>query len=470
MQKRHEGSEPQNGTHLETMPRAPARLAVAAPTPRAEAPPREAPSGHPVFAHHERVAAAHAEFLKTQERVHLEFIAHRKRLLEWLGEAGVGLPSDGEPPPPAQEHVPAPILEAKAAAPVATAPTTRETHSVTVRWDDALLDSHVLPIGALFSALGGVVSGGPNGGDGSWRVLACELRSLGGLAGPGDTVATTVRSKPAGRPQRSHLPPRGPRARRGPTPPRDPGPRLAVRPGCGAGLARAPPRASPSGPMRRGPGRRSAKFSERDLAALHSGEALVCFGAGFERAAPHTRTPPLPGSPLVRLTTVSAFDPTGGAWSLGSLRAQAFPGVGDTAATDDPGLRLGRVYQGAQQALAFFVMAAGGSIARDGWRFENVEESASSLRLLRGARARRAARVRARRPAPRRRPVVHRRRRRAGLGRRPARLLRRAYGAAPRAGLPAHEQSRAAGRRPSPTRSAAGRLPTSTVSASTTPR
>ena len=46
-----------------------------------------APEGHPILAHHERVLAAHAEFLRTQERVHLEFLAHRRRLLEWLEQA-----------------------------------------------------------------------------------------------------------------------------------------------------------------------------------------------------------------------------------------------------------------------------------------------------------------------------------------------------------------------------------------------
>jgi 3-hydroxymyristoyl/3-hydroxydecanoyl-(acyl carrier protein) dehydratase len=113
-------------------------------------------------------------------------------------------------------------------------------------------------------------------------------------------------------------------------------------------------------------------FSERELSALQSGDAFACFGPGFERAAPHTRTPTLPGRRLVRLTGVSSLEPTGGPWSLGSLRAQAVPQIGDATAKDSPGLRLGRVYQGAQQVLAFFVIAAGGTIARDGWRFEAV--------------------------------------------------------------------------------------------------
>src|SRR5277367_2200605 len=99
------GPEPQNTTHPERMPRPPPRPApgfanVTSPSAAAS---REAPSGHPVFAHHERVSAAHSEFLRTQERVHLEFLAHRKRLLEWLEQAGAELPSspnDRSPLPP----------------------------------------------------------------------------------------------------------------------------------------------------------------------------------------------------------------------------------------------------------------------------------------------------------------------------------------------------------------------------------
>ncbi|HTB77912.1 MAG TPA: hypothetical protein VK762_31925 [Polyangiaceae bacterium] len=385
MQKRQDGSEPQNGTHPERMPRAPARLAAPATNaPRQDATSREVPSGHPVFAHHERVAAAHAEFLRTQERVHLEFIAHRKRLLEWLGESGVGLAADEELLPPARaEHAVAPVLEAKAAPPVATAPPTRDTRDRTVTWDDELLDSHVLPIGALLSALDGVVSGGrASAADVSWHVLSCELRSLGGLPGPGDTVVTTVDRSPQRGEKDDATFQLEARVRDGDRP-------LVElhgtvrRSGPGAPpVSRGPATGAPASAHSPRTWTTKRRFSERDLSSLHAGEALPCFGAGFERIAPHTRTPPLPGSPLVRLTTVSAFDPTGGPWSLGSLRAQATPGVGDTAPKDSPGLRLGRVYQGAQQALAFFVMAAGGSIARDGWRFENVEGHASELQFF----------------------------------------------------------------------------------------
>jgi 3-hydroxymyristoyl/3-hydroxydecanoyl-(acyl carrier protein) dehydratase len=387
------GSESQNGRPPERMPRPPARPApsgathgVSAMTPRRSAPPGEAPSGHPVFAHHERISAAHADFLRTQERVHLEFLAHRKRLLEGLEQLGKDLPpgdspASADPSPFAPSPEAEPILHGKPHVAVAVAPPTpREAHTRTVSWDDGLLDSHVLPLGVLLSALGGVVAT-----DGPFGVLACELRSLGGLPGPGDSIASTVdRTPPGGATTETTF-----RFEARVTSASDGGRPLIEIHGVYSPLAAA------TSPVARGPVAADAvathaprpwstkrQFSERDLDALHSGAAFACFGPGFERAAPHTRTPPLPGARLVRLTSVSSFEPTGGPWSLGALRAQATPGVGDVAAKDEPGLRLGRVYQGAQQALAFFVMGAGATIPRDGWRFESLEGHGSELRFF----------------------------------------------------------------------------------------
>ncbi len=391
MQKRDAaGSESQQASGPERMPRPPARLAAAPPVSSAAPPPPIAPrdpSGHPVFAHHERVAAAHAEFLRTQERIHLEFLAHRKRMLEWLQQVGRELPSSAPSPLPPTLGYSAPkaaaparesVLEAKP--PVAVVPATGETRAIPVTWDDPLLDSHVLPVGALFAALGDLAAPGPtNGSEAPYGVLTCELRGLGTLAGPGDTVEVTVARTRAASETTFEL---DARVAVGSRP-------LVAMHGARSRVAAAPPQ------HQRGPGPGTAaashtprtwttkrQFSERDLLALKSGESFACFGAGFERAAPHTRTPPLPGGPLVHLTAVSSLDPTGGPWSLGSLRAQAIPAVGDLPARDEPGLRVGRVYQGAQQALAFFVMASGGTIARDGWRFENVPDHPCTLRFF----------------------------------------------------------------------------------------
>ncbi len=378
MQKLHGApAESSSDPHAaERMPRAPARpLAAPAPAhavplaPAHRASFDRAPTGHPVFAHHDRVSAAHAEFLHTQERMHLEFLAHRERLLGLLRETGVPAESEAVGERAYDAPAPPPSEPALAKAPPAPAPrretTTRATVAVT--WEDALLDSHVLPVGAMFAPLASVLAGGA-------AALECEVRPHRGLPGPGEAVAIELavdldadasggtRFQLAARSGEAvRLEITGARARQATAP-----------------AARGPAPGTPAATHATRTWTTKRQFAERDLASVYANDILTCFGAGFERGAPHTRTPPLPGARLVRLTSVTALDPTGGPWSMGALRAQAVPAVGDWFPKDDLGLRVGRVYQGAQQALAFFVMAAGGTIARDGWRFE-ADEAARVL-------------------------------------------------------------------------------------------
>jgi 3-hydroxymyristoyl/3-hydroxydecanoyl-(acyl carrier protein) dehydratase len=281
--------------------------------------------------------------------------------------------------------MPEPIAERVAEVAPEEVPTTRATTEIAVTWSDWLLDSHILPLGVLFSALGPVTAPAAapvssNGVATRWGAIQCELRSLGGLASPGDTIVTEVgTSAPKGAGQTAfHLEARVSDGAR---------PLLVIQGVHSQSAPSAPPPArlpAAASTATHAPRTWSTKrvFAERDLAALQAGETFACFGAGFERAASHTRTPPLPGGRLVRLTAVSSFEPTGGAWAMGSLRAQVAPPVGEVFSRDDAGLRLGRLYQGAQQALAFFVMAAGGTIARDGWRFEAPEGYANRLQFF----------------------------------------------------------------------------------------
>ena len=395
MQNRHGDSETDPTAPIARMPRPPARPDAV--TSERTAPNSSgAPSGHPVFAHHDRVSAAHTEFLRNQERVHLEFLAHRKRLLEWLEEAGRHVQPaalEEHPPAPWPLAAPVPVVEgrAPARAPAAVPPaaaTKPERATFAVTWEDPLLDSHVAPIAIAFSGLAAVVSRAtrPAGHatDGAFGVIDCEVRGLGTLPGPGDTLTTDLEVSPrAEGADETEFRLVARVARNGQAQPL-----VEIR---GVRSSHAPSlQPHPRGPVAGTPatahvartwtGKR--KLTEREVAALYEGEIFSTFGAGFERAGSHTRTPPLPGGPVVRLTGVSSFDPVGGPWSMGSLSAQATPGVGDPLIPDDAGLRLGRVFQGAQQALALFVMAAGGTIARDGWRFEATVDHASHVRFF----------------------------------------------------------------------------------------
>ena len=121
---------------------------------------------------------------------------------------------------------------------------------------------------------------------------------------------------------------------------------------------------------------RQRSFSRGDLEAFGQGNAFSCFGPGFELAAAHVRTPTLPGGQLRLIEEIVSFEPEGGPWGRGYLRAKA------TAPTDawfyhghfknDPCMPGTLMADAATQALSFTVAAYGFTIDRDGWRFEPV--------------------------------------------------------------------------------------------------
>ena len=64
-------------------------------------------------------------------------------------------------------------------------------------------------------------------------------------------------------------------------------------------------------------------FDRADVDAFTDGHAFACFGPGFERAAAHTRTPKTPRGKLRLIDEVAEFQPDGGPWGRGYLRATA---------------------------------------------------------------------------------------------------------------------------------------------------
>jgi 3-hydroxymyristoyl/3-hydroxydecanoyl-(acyl carrier protein) dehydratase len=353
MQKRHETDEPPHP----------------APGPRVDA--GVAPAAAPVLAHHDRLTEAHAGFVRLQEQMHREFLAHRERLLEMFEQHGPGLPAAPEPAP-LPMHLPPlrPSQPPVAAAPAKAPPV---AFAIDVTWEDALLDSHVLPVGALLArALGAA----PLEGRGPVDV---ELEALGGLPLAGESVKGAIAiGAPVTSGQaavemtcgtadgaRSILRVRARRSGQG---------ALASLPRALLGAAPSSEAAGPKWTTKR-------VFSERDVDALLAGDTYGCFGPGFERAAAHTRTAPLPGTALVRLAAVDLLDPRGGPRSLGAMRARTQADTPESPAADDAALRIARVYQGAQQVLAFFLAAAGYSIPRDGGRFEAPVGHVARLRF-----------------------------------------------------------------------------------------
>ncbi len=118
---------------------------------------------------------------------------------------------------------------------------------------------------------------------------------------------------------------------------------------------------------------------DRDqLRALASGDAYACFGAGYERAQTHTRTPGLQGGRMLLLDRVVALSASGGPWGRGYLRAELdidpaqwfFEGH----FKNDPCMPGTLMFEGCLQALAVYLLAHGYALDRDGWRFQPVPE------------------------------------------------------------------------------------------------
>lgn len=128
-------------------------------------------------------------------------------------------------------------------------------------------------------------------------------------------------------------------------------------------------------------------FSASEVEAWVAGDAHACFGDGFERTACHTRTPNTPGGRLGLIDHVPSFEPKGGPWGRGYLRAEAHVPADawfyDGHFKNDPCMPGTLMADAATQALSFAMGAMGFTIERDGWRFEPVPGQLSRF-LCRG--------------------------------------------------------------------------------------
>ena len=115
-------------------------------------------------------------------------------------------------------------------------------------------------------------------------------------------------------------------------------------------------------------------FSRDALKSIRDGRVFDGFGPGFERILTHVRTPGIAKDELFLLDQVQAFEPTGGPWGRGYLRATQILSPDDwffaSHFPGDPCLPGFLLVEGACQALSFYLTALGLTLARDGWRFE----------------------------------------------------------------------------------------------------
>nr|QEP18573.1 Pfa3 [synthetic construct]QEP18577.1 Pfa3 [synthetic construct] len=117
-------------------------------------------------------------------------------------------------------------------------------------------------------------------------------------------------------------------------------------------------------------------FTETEVRAFADGRVVDCFGPGFEKTLAHVRTPRIQSERMLFLREVVEFDPRGGPWGRGYLRAEAPITPDDWYFTghflNDPCMPGTLMFEGCVQAMSFYLVAMGFSVDRDGWRFEPV--------------------------------------------------------------------------------------------------
>ncbi|HEY1721600.1 MAG TPA: beta-ketoacyl synthase N-terminal-like domain-containing protein [Magnetospirillaceae bacterium] len=125
-------------------------------------------------------------------------------------------------------------------------------------------------------------------------------------------------------------------------------------------------------------------FSVGDIDAFVEGRPYDCFGPGFEMAAAHKSSPRIPGGQMRFVHDVIEFDPQGGPWQRGHLRARFLISRWDWFFAphfkNDPCMPGTLMFEGCMQALAIYLAALGFTIGRDGWRFEPVPDQNYQLR------------------------------------------------------------------------------------------
>ena len=119
-----------------------------------------------------------------------------------------------------------------------------------------------------------------------------------------------------------------------------------------------------------------SSFDRAQLRAFAEGRTWECFGDGFEHSRTHTESPAIQSGKMLFLDEVSEFDPTGGPWGRGYLRAEA-PVHPDDWFFDghfknDPCMPGTLMFEGCLQAMSFYLAALGFTLERDSWRFQPV--------------------------------------------------------------------------------------------------
>jgi len=120
------------------------------------------------------------------------------------------------------------------------------------------------------------------------------------------------------------------------------------------------------------------QLSAEQVRAFSEGDLLSSFGAGFEAGQSHVRTPAIQNGKMLLVDRVCDFDPAGGPWNRGYLRAVTSIRPDDWFFAghfkNDPCMPGTLMFEGCLQMMAIYLAGMGYTLARDGWRFEPVPE------------------------------------------------------------------------------------------------
>ena len=126
------------------------------------------------------------------------------------------------------------------------------------------------------------------------------------------------------------------------------------------------------------------RFSADEVQAFAQGRIYEVFGPGFERAAAHTRTPSIQADTMRFMDEVVEFDPEGGPWGRGYLKALQHISPDDWFFDghfkNDPCMPGTLMFEACVQTMAFYMAACGWTIEADGWVFEPIPHELFKLR------------------------------------------------------------------------------------------
>jgi 3-hydroxymyristoyl/3-hydroxydecanoyl-(acyl carrier protein) dehydratase len=120
------------------------------------------------------------------------------------------------------------------------------------------------------------------------------------------------------------------------------------------------------------------------VAAFAAGRPWDCFGPAWRWTMTHLDTPRIQDGRMLFLGEVTHFEPRGGPWGRGYLRATTPVTPQDWFFEghflNDPCMPGTLMFEASVQTLSFFMAAMGFTLRRDGWRFQPVQNEAVKMR------------------------------------------------------------------------------------------